>query len=672
MAISYVTSNKVRHVCDGSTTVFNFSYKLLASSHLKVYPITRSTNTVGTLWVEGVNYSVTISTTTEGGSITVLTGAPANTLDLLLINDLPDDSELDLATVSTFPSRVLDGAFDRLHLLIVKLHEKTKRAIKLPINTTLAEFDLPAPSAGKALKWNDAATALVNSDTNVDEIVEEAEDARDAAIVAQGLAEDARDAAQTAEANAETAEANAETAESAAETAQAQAEAARDAAQAAVNSVGWRDVVFITNANSPYTLDETHRAKMICADCTAGAITINLPEIAGLDLTSAFMVGIKKTDASGNVVTVARASTDTIDGATSKTLGVNDAGAVFIPDTDPSPDEWTTAEFGAQAGNLSVDLFSGTGAQTAYTLSIDPGSENNTWVFVEGVYQQKDTYSVSGTTLTFSEAPPLGTNNLQVVIGSTLPLGVTGDGTVTKAKFAGGKPKATVTAVKTGAYSATSDDDLIPCNATGGAFTVTLPAAASNGGMEIEIIKTDSSANAITIDGNASETINGALTTTLNTQYEKLRIMCDGSNWLIMDRRTAFAATEAWADDWANATTEVQVLRVKNRIFIEGKASITGAGATNFTATIPAKYAPSAFYTFAGSGIIDVGGGNTSDVSASSNFPAVVGMISATQLRILTTNTGAYAGITATAPFTWANGDFITFNASWIVSGWNE
>jgi hypothetical protein len=69
-------------------------------------------------------------------------------------------------------------------------------------------------------------------------------------------------------------------------------------------------------------------------------------------------------------------------------------------------------------------------------LSADPGSENNTQVYVSGVYQEKDTYSVSGTTLTFSTAPPTGTSNIEVVSSAPLAIGTPSDGTVTTAKLA--------------------------------------------------------------------------------------------------------------------------------------------------------------------------------------------------------------------------------------------
>ena len=52
--------------------------------------------------------------------------------------------------------------------------------------------------------------------------------------------------------------------------------------------------------------------------------------------------------------------------------------------------------------------FTGDGSTTAFTLNAAPGSENNTQVFINGVYQQKTDYTVSGTTLTFDTAPTNG------------------------------------------------------------------------------------------------------------------------------------------------------------------------------------------------------------------------------------------------------------------------
>jgi hypothetical protein len=62
---------------------------------------------------------------------------------------------------------------------------------------------------------------------------------------------------------------------------------------------------------------------------------------------------------------------------------------------------------GIGATSYQIDNFTGTGSQTVFTLSTASGGENLTFVYINGVYQNKNTYTVSGVTLTFSQAPPL-------------------------------------------------------------------------------------------------------------------------------------------------------------------------------------------------------------------------------------------------------------------------
>ena len=62
--------------------------------------------------------------------------------------------------------------------------------------------------------------------------------------------------------------------------------------------------------------------------------------------------------------------------------------------------------------------FVGTGSQTAFTLNTTVNEENMTFVFLEGIYQDKSTYSISGTTLTFVTAPQSGYNIEVMVLGA--------------------------------------------------------------------------------------------------------------------------------------------------------------------------------------------------------------------------------------------------------------
>ena len=71
---------------------------------------------------------------------------------------------------------------------------------------------------------------------------------------------------------------------------------------------------------------------------------------------------------------------------------------------------------GASPTNIAfvTDTFNGDGTTTAFTMSVAPASTSSILVAVTGVLQSPSTYSVSGTTLTFSSAPPVGTGSISV------------------------------------------------------------------------------------------------------------------------------------------------------------------------------------------------------------------------------------------------------------------
>ena len=79
-----------------------------------------------------------------------------------------------------------------------------------------------------------------------------------------------------------------------------------------------------------------------------------------------------------------------------------EAGAGIVLTTDASNDKVTIA--GGSGSVFTTDFFTASGsgsALLAYTLSTTPSSENELMCFIEGVYQNKNSYALSGTTLTF-------------------------------------------------------------------------------------------------------------------------------------------------------------------------------------------------------------------------------------------------------------------------------
>jgi hypothetical protein len=75
------------------------------------------------------------------------------------------------------------------------------------------------------------------------------------------------------------------------------------------------------------------------------------------------------------------------------------------------------AYFGLEPLSASylTDYLSGDNTTVAFTLSRAPVSASSVVVTISGVKQAASTYGVNGTTLTFSAAPPSGTNNIEVL-----------------------------------------------------------------------------------------------------------------------------------------------------------------------------------------------------------------------------------------------------------------
>lgn len=103
-----------------------------------------------------------------------------------------------------------------------------------------------------------------------------------------------------------------------------------------------------------------------------------------------------------------------------------DQSAATLVNLDP-----TTVLTVAGSSGFITQTFSGTGAQTAFTLTDNPGAIANLEVYISGVRQTPTAnYTVSGTTLTFVAAPPAGSSNILVRWGQTYGLNVPAAGSV--------------------------------------------------------------------------------------------------------------------------------------------------------------------------------------------------------------------------------------------------
>lgn len=89
---------------------------------------------------------------------------------------------------------------------------------------------------------------------------------------------------------------------------------------------------------------------------------------------------------------------------------------------------------------------------------------------------------------------------------------------------------------KVATYTVTEDDNgaVIGMDASGGPRTVNLPAVgAVPVGFNVTVKKTDTTVNAVTLDGSAAETIEGAATRLLRLPRQSVTIVNSGSGWIV-------------------------------------------------------------------------------------------------------------------------------------------
>jgi len=331
------------------------------------------------------------------------------------------------ATATVYAKRDLVKDTSNNNIYRCKTAHTSSGSRPISTNTDSAKWDLIVDAAAAASSASAAAASASAAATSATNAASSASSASSSASTATTQASNASTSASNAATSASSASTSATNAANSATAASASA-----AAAAASAASGLYRQVLDKSAN--YTIVSADGGSLFRASTGSGAITFTLPQIS--TVTDGFKVAVVKWTSDANVVTVSRAGTDTINGATSVQIGSQYSQIILVADFETNT--WFASQSGLGATNMNVDVFSGNGSTTAFTLSVDPGTKNNIHVYVGGIYQYHSTYSTSGTTLTFSSAPPSGTSNIEVWYGTPLAVGTPSDGTVTPAKLSTG------------------------------------------------------------------------------------------------------------------------------------------------------------------------------------------------------------------------------------------
>ena len=93
-------------------------------------------------------------------------------------------------------------------------------------------------------------------------------------------------------------------------------------------------------------------------------------------------------------------------------------------------------------------------------------------------------------------------------------------------------------------YSAVSLNRWLAVDTSAGAVTINLPPVVGNEGVQFMFVKSTSDSNDITIDGDGGETINGALTAILSSQFESIILKEINGEWAILAKNSSTEKTE--------------------------------------------------------------------------------------------------------------------------------
>jgi len=182
------------------------------------------------------------------------------------------------------------------------------------------------------------------------------------------------------------------------------------------------------------------------------------------------------------------------------------------------------------SGGLSLSSVStGAASNNLNVLTVESsGANSNSSETTYGARFYNQHTGTSSTNVAGYFSASNGTNNYAIIAD----VGRAGFGTTTPnsgVQINGSLSLSTVT--KTATYTATSSDYTIICSTN--TFTIDLPTAVGITGR-VYVIKNITSGTTITVDGNGTETIDGATTYTLASQYKLVMIQSDGANWNVI------------------------------------------------------------------------------------------------------------------------------------------
>ena len=145
------TTVKNSYSGNGSTTSFNYTFKIFANSDLQV--IIRSSTGTETTKTITTHYTVSGAGNTNGGSVTFTSGnIPANGETVVLRRNVPQTQAIDYIANDPFPAETHEEGLDRATMTTQQVQEELDRSIKLSRTNTMTSTEFAVGATDRASK----------------------------------------------------------------------------------------------------------------------------------------------------------------------------------------------------------------------------------------------------------------------------------------------------------------------------------------------------------------------------------------------------------------------------------------------------------------------------------------------------------------------------------------
>lgn len=160
------TAPRISYTATGGQTVFPYPFWITDEEDLKVYQN-------GTLLTLTTHYTVSDVLDTDGGNVTLVSGATADDV-IVIVRDIPIERLTEFSTSGKFTAAAINLELSRIIAMLQQQETDSDRTLKLPDTSTIDTTNFSLPSTfidGRGLKWDAASSTFVLTDNQIDSTV---------------------------------------------------------------------------------------------------------------------------------------------------------------------------------------------------------------------------------------------------------------------------------------------------------------------------------------------------------------------------------------------------------------------------------------------------------------------------------------------------------------------